>query len=254
MGVLEFFGRVLSSCFFGIVHLLFVCLPMVALSKSLADCIGCVHASVMNAVNHRPCLHDLLCWVDPVATGIVFSVLLSTLLLLRLISILSLIAYVGLLSLAAVFSFRIFCMVTAKVHGKEQQNPLKGYLENPIVFPTEKIHSQMDVAIDCLQKWINEARRLFLVQNIFDSLKLAILLWALTYVGAWLSVYTLAMLALLYAFTVPLLLSKHCTTIDKYYSLVSGKIRNAIITIDSKAPFLRLRQLLLSAEPEKKKE
>ncbi|KHJ40669.1 Reticulon [Trichuris suis] len=199
-------------------------------------------------------LHDILCWVDPVATGIVFSVLLSALLLLRLISILSLIAYTGLLSLAAAFSFRIFCLVTAKIHGKEQENPLKSYLENPIVLPTEKIHTQVDIAVDCLQKWLNEARRLFLIEHIFDSLKLAVLLWALTYVGTWMSMYTLALLALLYAFTVPLLLHKHGATIDKYYSLACSKMRDVIILIDSKAPFLRLRHLLAKEEPEKKKE
>ncbi|KHJ40670.1 hypothetical protein D918_09262 [Trichuris suis] len=52
--LLEFSGRVLSSSFSGIFHLVFVCIPMVAVCKGLADCIGCVHKSVMNAVNNRP--------------------------------------------------------------------------------------------------------------------------------------------------------------------------------------------------------
>ncbi|CDW52820.1 Reticulon 4 [Trichuris trichiura] len=203
-------------------------------------------------------LHDILCWVDPVATGIVFSVLLCALLLLRLISILSLIAYTGLLSLAAAFSFRIFCLVTELIFFWKGDlthcSCFRVYLENPIVFPTEKIHGQVDIAVDCLQKWLNEAKHLFLIENIFDSLKLAVLLWALTYVGTWLSMYTLALLGLLYAFTVPLLLHKHGATIDKYYSLACNKMRDLIVLIDSKAPFLRLRQLLVKEEAEKKKE
>jgi len=47
---------------------------------------------------------------------------------------------------------------------------------------------QIQKYTDCLQFYVNntlkELRRLFLVQDLVDSLKFAVLMWLLTYVGA----------------------------------------------------------------------
>jgi hypothetical protein len=64
-------------------------------------------------------------------------------------------------------------------------------LEGEINVPQEKIHAQADVLVHHGQALINQLRRLFLVENLFDSVKFGVLLWTLTYIGAWFSGITL---------------------------------------------------------------
>lgn len=252
--VAKFLFRLLQFSLLGVINLILVLCPMAAVTKGVVDCSTCVHTCVMNLIRNRPKVHDLLCWIDPIATGIVFTLLLTTIILLRSVSLLLLVAYAGLLGLAVVLAYKIFLLASAKLQGKETPNHLSTYLESPVVFAQDKVHSQVDCIIEHVQKWINELRRLFLIENFIDSSKLAILLWALTYIGSWLSLSAIAVLAVVYAFTVPLLMEKHGKTISKYHSMVSTKICDAVRTVDSKVPFLRLRQIALGEKLEKKKE
>ncbi|KRX49270.1 Reticulon-3, partial [Trichinella sp. T9] len=240
MGLSQVFLRLISAIVSSLISLICILVPMAALSQGI--CRGCttVHNSVMNLINNKPRLHDILCWKDPVASGVIFAILFITLISLRYFSALLIIAYAGLLALAASLGFRLYSLVTARLHGKEHVDPFKPYLENTISFPAERLHSQVDVFVDFIQKFLDNLKRLFLLEKIFESLKLFVMLWSLTYVGSWLSLSSLAVLALIYAFTVPLLLEKHGNTINKYKNMVTAKVDTILKTVDAKMPFLHL--------------
>ncbi|KRX77219.1 Reticulon-3, partial [Trichinella sp. T6] len=236
----QVFLRLISAIVSSLISLICILVPMAALSQGI--CRGCttVHNSVMNLINNKPRLHDILCWKDPVASGVIFAILFITLISLRYFSALLIIAYAGLLALAASLGFRLYSLVTARLYGKEHVDPFKPYLENTISFPAERLHSQVDVFVDFIQKFLDNLKRLFLLEKIFESLKLFVMLWSLTYVGSWLSLSSLAVLALIYAFTVPLLLEKHGNTINKYKNMVTAKVDTILKTVDAKMPFLHL--------------
>ncbi|KAG8511728.1 Reticulon-1 [Galemys pyrenaicus] len=102
------------------------------------------------------------------------------------------------------------------------------YLELEITLSQEQIQKYTD----CLQFYVNntlkELRRLFLVQDLVDSLKFAVLMWLLTYVGALFNGLTLLLMAVVSMFTLPVVYVKHQAQIDQYLGLVRTHI-NAIV-------------------------
>nr|KAF6487133.1 reticulon 1 [Rousettus aegyptiacus] len=127
---------------------------------------------------------DLLYWRDIKQTGIVFGSFLLLLFSLTQFSVVSVVAYLALAALSATISFRIYKSVLQAVQKTDEGHPFKTYLELEITLSQEQIQKYTD----CLQFYVNntlkELRRLFLVQDLVDSLKFAVLMWLLTYVGA----------------------------------------------------------------------
>ena len=53
-----------------------------------------------------------------------------------------------------------------------------------ITLPEGKVHQAADIVVKRSTETLRELRRLFLVEDLVDSLKFGLLLWVLTYVGA----------------------------------------------------------------------
>jgi hypothetical protein len=60
-----------------------------------------------------------------------------------------------------------------------------------LTLPQEKVREVTDIAVAHVNAAALELRRLFLVEDFFDSFKFGILLWCLTYVGSWFNGMTL---------------------------------------------------------------
>ncbi|MEJ1269399.1 reticulon 1 [Cricetulus griseus] len=114
---------------------------------------------------------DLLYWRDIKQTGIVFGSFLLLLFSLTQFSVVSVVAYLALAALSATISFRIYKSVLQAVQKTDEGHPFKAYLELEITLSQEQIQKYTD----CLQLYVNstlkELRRLFLVQDLVDSLK-----------------------------------------------------------------------------------
>lgn len=63
-----------------------------------------------------------------------------------------------------------------------------------VTVTNEKVHEMAELSAGKLNATMLELRRLFLVEDIVDSIKFALALWALTYVGAWFNGLTLVIL------------------------------------------------------------
>uniref|UniRef100_A0A674GCX9 Reticulon n=1 Tax=Taeniopygia guttata TaxID=59729 RepID=A0A674GCX9_TAEGU len=146
---------------------------------------------------------DLLYWRDIKQTGIVFGSLLLLLFSLTQFSVVSVVAYLALAGLSATISFRIYKSVLQAVQKTDEGHPFKAYLEMEMNLSQDQIQKYTD----CLQLYVNstvkELRRLFLVQDLVDSLKFAVLMWLLTYVGALFNGLTLLIMAVVSMFTLP---------------------------------------------------
>ncbi|EFB24932.1 hypothetical protein PANDA_000840, partial [Ailuropoda melanoleuca] len=118
---------------------------------------------------------DLLYWRDIKQTSIVFGSFLLLLFSLTQFSVVSVVAYLALAALSATISFRIYKSVLQAVQKTDEGHPFKTYLELEITLSQE----QMQKYTDCLQFYVNntlkELRRLFLVQDLVDSLKVRLL-------------------------------------------------------------------------------
>ncbi|ELK27270.1 Reticulon-1 [Myotis davidii] len=176
---------------------------------------------VLSAVcSVSPTAIDLLYWRDIKQTGIVFGSFLLLLFSLTQFSVVSVVAYLALAVLSATISFRIY----------------KAYLELEITLSQEQIQKYTD----CLQFYVNntlkELRRLFLVQDLVDSLKFAVLMWLLTYVGALFNGLTLLLMAVVSMFTLPVVYVKHQAQVDQYLGLVRTHINAIVAKIQAKIP------------------
>ncbi|MFV1134980.1 reticulon family protein, partial [Klebsiella pneumoniae] len=83
---------------------------------------------------------------------------------------------------------------------------------------------------------LKELRGLLLVQDLVDSLKFAVLMWLLTYVGALFNGLTLLILAVISMFSVPVVYEKYQTQIDQYLGLVRTQVNSVMGKIREKVP------------------
>ncbi|KAK7904384.1 hypothetical protein WMY93_016991 [Mugilogobius chulae] len=127
---------------------------------------------------------DLLYWRNMKQSGAVFSSVLLLLFSLTQFSVVSVAAYLALAALSATISFRIYKSVLQAVQKTDEGHPFKAYLEIEMTLSQEQISKYADKILLYTNTCMKELRRLFLVQDLVDSLKFAVLMWLLTYVGA----------------------------------------------------------------------
>lgn len=65
------------------------------------------------------------------------------------------------------------------------------FLEYDVSLPQDKVKEISEVAVSHINAAVIELRRLFLVEDLVDSIKFGVLLWCLTYVGSWFNGMTL---------------------------------------------------------------
>ncbi|KAG1942180.1 reticulon-4 isoform E [Pimephales promelas] len=173
-------------------------------------------------------LVDLLYWRDLQRTGVVFGASLLLLLSLSVCSIISVLSYVALALLSVTISFRIYKGILQAVQKSEDGHPFKMYLDKDVAIPTEMVHKYSDTVLVHINTVVKELRRLFLVEDLVDSLKFAVLMWILTYVGALFNGLTILILGLIGAFSWPVVYEKHQAQIDHYYGLVNKQIKDVV--------------------------
>ena len=68
------------------------------------------------------------------------------------------------------------------------------YLDQDVTITSEKVHEVADLTAAKLNASLIELRRLFLVEDLVDSVKFALVLWFFTYVGSMFNGLTLVIL------------------------------------------------------------
>lgn len=186
--------------------------------------------------NIDPRVLDLVYWRDPKKTGIVFGSMLVLLLSLALFSVLSVVAYLSLAALTVTVSFRVYKQVLQAVQKTGEGHPFKQYLEADISIPEQKVHQLAEHVASHLSCNLRELRRLFLVEDMVDSIKFGLLLWVLTYIGAWFNGMTLIILGVVSVFTLPKFYETNKTQIDQYIDLAKTQVCTVFKQIQEKIP------------------
>ncbi|XP_038164246.1 reticulon-4a isoform X7 [Cyprinodon tularosa] len=182
---------------------------------------------------------ELLYWRDVKTTGVVFGAALLLLLSLTVCSIVSVCSYIGLALLSVTICFRIYKGILQAIQKSDEGHPFKQYLDQEVALSEDVVHKYSDKVLEKLNKSVVELRRLFLVEDLVDSIKFAVLMWILTYVGALFNGLTLLILGLVGAFSCPIIYEKHQAQIDHYLALVNNQIKDVVGKVQAKVPGLK---------------
>uniref|UniRef100_A0A8C6CT58 Reticulon n=1 Tax=Moschus moschiferus TaxID=68415 RepID=A0A8C6CT58_MOSMO len=196
-------------------------------------------SAIFSAELSKTSVVDLLYWRDIKKTGVVFGASLFLLLSLTVFSIVSVTAYIALALLSVTISFRIYKGVIRAIQKSDEGHPFRAYLESEVAISEELVQKYSNSALGHVNCTIKELRRLFLVDDLVDSLKFAVLMWVFTYVGALFNGLTLLILALISLFSVPVIYERHQAQIDHYLGLANKNVKDAMAKIQAKIPGLK---------------
>merc|ERR1712048_1386553 len=88
----------------------------------------------------------------------------------------------------------------------------------------DKVNSLANNATTKLNASLVELRRLFLVENMLDSIKFGLSLWVLTYIGSWFNAMTLVLMSWVGLFTIPKVYLNNKTQIDPVLDKVKAQL------------------------------
>ncbi|KAM8716011.1 hypothetical protein ACLKA7_002972 [Drosophila subpalustris] len=201
----------------------------------------------------HPQVESLIYWRDVKKSGIVFGAGLVTLVAISCFSVISVFAYLSLLALVGTVAFRIYKSVTQAVQKTNDGHPFKEYLELDLTLSQEKVQHIAGVAVAHLNGFTAELRRLFLVEDMIDSIKFGVILWVFTYIGAWFNGMTLVILAFVSLFTLPKVYENNKASIDTYLDLVRTKLTEITDKIRVAIPIGNKKPVAAATESDKDK-
>ncbi|XP_018117284.1 reticulon 4 L homeolog isoform X2 [Xenopus laevis] len=196
-------------------------------------------SSTVPSSDFRNSVVDLIYWRDIKRSGVVFGASLFLLLSLSVFSIVSVLAYIALALLSVTISFRIYKGVLQAIQKSEEGHPFRSILESNLALPEDVVQKYCTVALNQVNRTVAELRRLFLVEDLVDSLKFAVLMWVFTYIGALFNGLTLLIVALISLFSIPVIYERHQTQVDHYLALINKNLKNTSDLILAKVPGLK---------------
>ena len=196
-------------------------------------------------------VESLIYWRDVKKSGIVFGAGLITLLAISCFSVISVFAYLSLLTLAGTVAFRIYKSVMQAIQKTSDAHPFKEYLDIDLTLSQDKIQNITGVAVAHVNGFTAELRRLFLVEDLIDSMKFGVILWVMTYIGAWFNGMTLVILAFVSLFTLPKVYENNKQSIDTYLDLVRSKLTEIADKIKVAIPIGNKKPIATESEKDK---
>merc|ERR1719147_502377 len=166
-------------------------------------------------------LPPLLTWTSPEKTGMVFGPVFLVLISLAYNSLISVIAYTALTALCVIMSCKayVYIMVTLlkKLPDEPSSDPLTPVYTLNLEIPADVVVNISAYATDIVNSGVTELKRLFLAENILDTVKFAISLYCLTLIGSWFNLLTLIILGWVSAFTLPKLYMNNQAAVDDVF-------------------------------------
>ncbi|XP_053824043.1 reticulon-3-like isoform X5 [Vidua chalybeata] len=194
---------------------------------------GCVGGSSMSCA-----VQELLFWRDVKKSAVAFGASLVLLLSLATLSAVTVVAHVALALLSVTISLRVYKAVVQALQKSEEGHPFKAYLDLDVTLSPETFQAHAAVVAQHLNRGLQLLIHLFLVEDLVDSLELALTMWLMTYVGAVFNGITLLILADILAFTLPPLYKKYEVQINHYMGLIRHQTKDLMAKIQAKLPGL----------------
>ncbi|KAM8953782.1 reticulon-2 [Pelodytes ibericus] len=168
---------------------------------------------------------DLLYWRDTLLSAACLTGITLSLLCLIQFSVISVVSYGCLIILSATLTLRIYSKFLSKLKKGNGSNPFQSYLDVDLMVSSPQLEALAARVTNLCCSALCTLRNLFLVQDIKQSLKLLLLLYLLTYVGAVFNGLTLLLLIVIGGFTFPILYKQNQKLVDHYISLVTKRVK-----------------------------
>merc|ERR1712155_273625 len=103
-------------------------------------------------------------------------------------------------------------------------DPLAKVSAMPVTIPDDTITNMSPCIASVVNKFTTELRRLFLVEDMVDTIKFGLSLWLLTYIGSWFNMLTLIILAWIGLFAAPKVYQQNQAQIDEVLGQVMAQV------------------------------
>merc|ERR1712080_168759 len=153
---------------------------------------------------------------------------LVCLLAVRYISLISVVGNLALALVTATMSFRIYKSVLAAFNKSSEGHPFKQYLELDVNLPSDKVAEVTDCLLTSVNNILTRLKTIFLVEDIIESIKFAVAMYLLTYVGAIANGLSLIILTWITIFSVPKVYKDNQKQIDEALLPLQAKIKAVI--------------------------
>ncbi|KAM9811972.1 reticulon-2a isoform 2-T2 [Syngnathus typhle] len=169
---------------------------------------------------------DLIYWKDTERTGIILTGLVVGLLCLFQLSIITVVSTVSLAVVCVTMSVRIYYNILHALKWGDGEHPFKSYLEMDISLSGEQAQLYMQKVIVMTLQAVDSLKRLFLVSSLFESLKLLVLLYLVTYLGDLCNGLTLLIIGVIGLFSLPLFYRRHQEKVDGFIGKIQAIVDN----------------------------
>ncbi|XP_054635705.1 reticulon-3-B-like isoform X2 [Dunckerocampus dactyliophorus] len=179
---------------------------------------------------------QLIQWEDPRKSAAVLGLSLLVLVSLAMLSAITVVSYVLLACLCVTITFRVYKSFLQAVSKSQQGHPFQSLLDQNISLSPDSVRMVADTCTMHVNQAAAQARRLLLVEDLVDSLKLAAVMWLMTYVGAIFNAVTVLILVDIIAFTTPLIYKKRKAQIDEHVHVIRSKMDDTLHKLLDKLP------------------
>jgi len=164
-------------------------------------------------------------WNNPLESGVVFGSVLVLLVAVKYISLISVVANLGLALVTSTVAFRIYKSVLSAVKKTEDTgHPFKKYLDIDTTLSTDKVSECMDKVLANLNALLKKLKTVFLVEDFVESLKFAVAMYLLTYVGRMINGLTILIVIWVSIFSAPRIYRDNQAKIDEAIGPIKIKV------------------------------
>merc|ERR1712007_56397 len=181
-------------------------------------------------------MDSLLYWENPRDSGIACGSILVCLLAVRYISLISVIGNLSLALVTATMSFRIYKSVLAAVNKTQEGHPFKQFLDIDVTLPADKVAEITDGLFAKLNSILAKLKSVLLVENVLESIKFAVAMYLLTYIGAIMNGLTIVTLAWIGIFSLPRVYRDNQKQIDEAINPLKSKLEDLQAKLQSSLP------------------
>ncbi|XP_065816731.1 reticulon-3-B-like [Labrus bergylta] len=197
------------------------------------------HNNVSTSSSLRDLSHsalELVHWKEPKKSAVAFGLSLLVLVSVATLSVISVVSYLLLTCLCITITFRVYKSVIQAVQKSDEGHPFRSLLDRDISLSSETVRQLADQSLAHLNWFSNQTRRLLLVEDLVDSLKLAAVMWLMTYIGSIFNGVTILILADVIFFTTPLIYQKKKTQIDHFMEVIRCRVEATLQKLHDRLP------------------
>uniref|UniRef100_G3P4X3 Reticulon n=1 Tax=Gasterosteus aculeatus aculeatus TaxID=481459 RepID=G3P4X3_GASAC len=169
---------------------------------------------------------DLIYWKDTERTGMILTGLVVGLLSLFQLSIITVISTISLAVICFTISVRIYYQVLYILNWGDGEHPFKSYLDLDMSFSGEEADLNVRKAIVMTLSAVDSLKGLFFVRNLVESIKLLVLMYLVTFLGALCNGLTLFIICVIALFSLPLFYRQRQEQFDIFITKIQAHIDN----------------------------